>query len=157
MQQLTLTVNGTKRTLLAKPDATLLDVLRDGFGLCGTKRGCEQGSCGACTVLLDDEPVLSCLTPALRCLDRCVTTIEGLTESGEVAELQRQLVERGGIQCGFCTPGMVVTLHAFLKHNLVPTEDEIRDAISGNLCRCTGYAKIVKSAMIASGLQGERS
>ncbi len=154
MQELTFTVNRVRRVVLVEPHETLLHVLRERLVLTGSKSGCDQGSCGACTVLLDGVTVLACITPALRCQGRQVETIEGLAQNGNLHPLQKCLVESGGIQCGFCTPGLVMTLVAFLRENPHPTEHEVRTAISGNLCRCTGYSKIVKAAMTASTEQG---
>ena len=150
MPELTFTVNGTLRTIAVDPHDSLLDVLRERLALVGTKRGCDQATCGACTVLLDDQPVLSCITPALRCQNRRVQTIEGVAVNGKLHPVQESLVESGGIQCGFCTPGMVMTILAFLRDNPDPTETEIRTALSGNFCRCTGYAKIVTAVKHAA-------
>lgn len=150
MIHLRLTVNGFPRECLAEPHETLLDVLRDRFGLVGTKKGCEQGSCGACTVHLDGVPVLSCLTPAARCQGQSVRTIEGVAEGEKLHPLQRQLVEKGAIQCGYCTPGMVMAALPFLDSHPHPSEGEIREALSGNLCRCTGYARIVEAVKAAA-------
>ncbi len=145
MMEVEMIVNGVSRRLLVDPFESLLYTLRERLNLTGTKEGCDQGTCGACTVLLDDVPVLSCLTPVARCSSRRVTTIEGLAENGELHPVQKHMVETGGIQCGFCTPGMVMTAVAFLREKPRPDEREIREAISGNLCRCTGYAKIVEA------------
>lgn len=150
MPELTFTVNGTRRTVTVDPHESLLDVLRERLGLVGTKRGCDQATCGACTVLLEDQPVLSCITPAMRCLNKSVRTIEGVAANGTLHPVQESLVESGGIQCGFCTPGMVITILAFLRDNHNPTEAEIRTALSGNFCRCTGYAKIVTAVKRAA-------
>ncbi len=152
MAEVTFTVNGTRRTVTVDPHESLLDVLRERLALVGTKRGCDQATCGACTVLLDDQPVLSCITPALRCQNRNVQTIEGVAVNGKLHPVQESLVESGGIQCGFCTPGMVMTILAFLRDNHNPTETQIRAALSGNLCRCTGYAKIVAAVKHAAGV-----
>jgi carbon-monoxide dehydrogenase small subunit len=157
MPELTFTVNGTHRRVIAEPQETLLDVLREQLSLTGSKRGCDQASCGACTVLMDGVPVLSCITPALRCQGKEVETIEGVTQNGELHKVQKCLVESGGIQCGFCTPGVVMTLIAFLRENPNPDELQIREALSGNLCRCTGYSKIVKGALQAAAMKDGES
>ncbi len=148
--QLTLTVNGVERTLLVHPHETLSHVLREQLGLTGTKEGCKEGSCGACTVLLGGRPVLSCITPALRCRHKEVVTIEGVARNGELHPVQAALVASGGIQCGFCTPGMVMAIIAFLNENPQPTDEQIRTALSGNLCRCTGYTKIIAAVKDAA-------
>jgi carbon-monoxide dehydrogenase small subunit len=145
--RLDLTVNGDPYRREVAPDATLLDVLRDDLGLTGTKWGCRTGDCGACTVLVDGEPVVSCLQLAPQVNGREVTTIEGLGHEGDLGELQAAFVRNGAAQCGFCTPGMIVAAEALLRHNPSPTEPEVRDAIAGNLCRCTGYNKIVDAVL----------
>ena len=151
-----LTVNGTAHEVAARPGDTLLDLLRDELRLTGTKRGCELGDCGACTVLLDGKPVNSCLTLALEAQGGRVETIEGLAAGGQLDPVQRAFVECGAIQCGFCTPGMVLRTKALLRANLRPQRQEIRAALAGNLCRCTGYCKIVQAVETASRyLQGE--
>ena len=147
-----LTVNGRARTVQAKPNTTLLSVLRDQLDLTGAKCGCGTGDCGACTVLLDGEPVRSCIVPMKKAAGRSVLTIEGLARGTELHPIQRAFVERGAIQCGFCTPGMILTAKALLDRNPNPTEDEIRAAISGNLCRCTGYVRIVEAIQYAADL-----
>jgi aerobic carbon-monoxide dehydrogenase small subunit len=139
----TLTVNGELRTAEV-PSATLLvALLREHLGLTGTKVGCGHGECGACTVLLDGRPVNSCLVFAAQCEGREVTTIEGISAAGELARIQRAFVEAGAVQCGFCTPGMIMSAAALLAANPHPTREEIEEAVSGNLCRCTGYVKVV--------------
>ena len=150
MQSLTMMLNGEQVTVWVKPSATLVEVLRDQLELTGTKVACGEGECGACTVLLDGEPVSSCLLPALKAQGREVTTVEGLAPPGELDPLQKAFVEHGAVQCGYCTPGMLMSAKALLNHNPNPTEDEIRLAISGNLCRCTGYAKIVEAVKAVS-------
>jgi carbon-monoxide dehydrogenase small subunit len=132
-------------TLQVKPSAMLVEVLRDQLELTGTKVACGEGECGACTVLLDGKPVNSCLVPALKAQGREVLTVEGLAPLGELHPLQKAFVEHGAVQCGYCTPGMLMSAKALLDHNPDPTEEEVRLAISGNLCRCTGYAKIVEA------------
>ena len=138
-----LTVNGRERSADVESTETLLALLRERLGLTGTKEGCGRGECGACTVILDGEPVNSCLVFAAQCDGRDVLTIEGLGENGELDRIQRAFVEAGAVQCGYCTPGMIMSAHALLASKPHPTRDEIREAISGNLCRCTGYVKIV--------------
>jgi carbon-monoxide dehydrogenase small subunit len=128
----------------------LLWVLRDSAGLPGTKFGCGAGLCGACTVLVDGLPVRSCLTLAVRCAGKHVTTVEGLKSNGKLHPLQQAFIDEGAVQCGFCTPGMLIMASAFLKQNPEPTEEEIREALLGNLCRCTGYARILRAVMAAS-------
>lgn len=143
MRILTLKVNGTKHKVLVNEHDTLSKVIREKINLTGTKIGCEQGSCGACTVIADGVPVLSCITPALKMEGSEITTIEGVADTNKPHKLQEKFVEHGGIQCGYCTPGMVMTSLAFLKENPNPTRHEIQEALSGNLCRCTGYKKII--------------
>lgn len=150
MQTLVMMLNGEEVTVQVKPSALLVEVLRDQLELTGTKVACGEGECGACTVLLDGEPVNSCLVPALKAQGREVLTVEGLAPLGELHPLQKAFVEHGAVQCGYCTPGMLMSAKALLDHNPSPTEDEIRLAISGNLCRCTGYAKIVEAIRAAS-------
>jgi carbon-monoxide dehydrogenase small subunit len=162
MQTLSMKLNGEEVTLQVRPSAMLVEVLRDQLELTGTKVACGEGECGACTVLLDGKPVNSCLVPALKAQGREVMTVEGLASLGELHPLQKAFVEHGAVQCGYCTPGMLMSAKALLDHNPNPTEDEIRLAISGNLCRCTGYAKIVEAIQAASqgwrlGLEMEES
>jgi len=152
LEHIKITVNGRSHELLVEPHETLAHVLRERLGLTGTKIGCEQGSCGACTVLKDGTPVLSCLTPVLACEGASILTIEGVAAQGQLHPLQEKFVEKGAIQCGFCTPGMVMTALAFLQENPNPTVDEIKEAISGNLCRCTGYKKIIEAIAEAAPL-----
>jgi len=147
---LTMTLNGEEVTVQVQPSAMLVEVLRDQLELMGTKVACGEGECGACTVLLDGKAVASCLVPALKVQGREVMTVEGLAPLGELHPLQKAFVEHGAVQCGYCTPGMLMSAKALLNHNPHPTEDEIRLAISGNLCRCTGYAKIVEAILEAS-------
>ena len=138
-------VNGETRTCAIAPNATLLEALRYGLGLTGSKQGCDKGDCGACTVVVDGEPILSCISLALAHEGRDVTTIEGLADHGRPHPLQDQLDLTGGAQCGFCTPGILMSAWALLRANPDPTRAEIAHALSGNLCRCTGYTKIVEA------------
>ena len=148
---LTLKVNGKALTATAATADTLLTVLRDRFQLTGAKRGCNQGVCGACTALADGRPVRSCLSLALDCDDRRIDTIEGLAEEPIMQALQRAFIAGGAFQCGFCTPAMLVASFALLQSNPRPTDTEIRRALSGNYCRCTGYKKIVEAVLDAAG------
>jgi carbon-monoxide dehydrogenase small subunit len=150
---MTLRVNGKTRRVRAPEDAFLIDVLRNELALTGAKFGCGMGECGACTVLLDGTAVLSCLALAVEAQGREITTIEGLATNGELDAVQRAFAETGGVQCGFCTPGMVMSARALLNENPHPSEEEIRRALSGNLCRCTGYGKIVEAVLAASKAQ----
>jgi len=150
-QLIELRVNGEVRDVIVEPQVTLLEALRERLGLTGTKRGCDIGQCGACTVLLDGQPVRSCLTLAMDAQGREITTIEGLTRNGELHPLQRAFHEHGAIQCGFCTPGMILTARALLDENPTPTAGEVKQAISGNLCRCTGYVKIIEAITATAG------
>ncbi len=145
------TVNGTPRTVPIDPGARLIDVLRDQLDLTGTKEGCGEGECGACTVLLDGVAVNSCLVLALQTRGRQVTTIEGLAGDGELDALQKAFIQAGAIQCGYCSPGMLMSSKALLLANPHPSEAEIRLAIAGNLCRCTGYDKIVQAVQALGG------
>jgi carbon-monoxide dehydrogenase small subunit len=140
---LTLRVNGEEQSISFAPYKTLLEVLREELGLTGTKHGCELGECGACAVLVDGEPQLSCLTLALECEGRSVQTIEGLARGAELHPLQAAFADFGGSQCGYCTPGVIMTAKALLERNPSPTRQEIKEATAGNLCRCTGYQQIV--------------
>ena len=139
---ITLRINGEIYELLVKTNETLLDVLREKLGLTGTKRGCDFGACGACTVIIDGEPALSCMTLAIRCQNRSIMTIEGLAQNGQLHPLQKSAMEHDAVQCGFCTPGWLLSAKVLLDNNPHPTLDEVRTAIAGNLCRCTGYRKI---------------
>jgi aerobic carbon-monoxide dehydrogenase small subunit len=147
----TLTVNGQERTITVAPETTLLDALRWQLGLTGTKKCCAEGECGACTVLVDDRAVNSCLVLAIEAEGANVTTIEGLEQAGRPSPLQEAFVSGGAIQCGFCIPGMVMAAHALLTDNTDPTEAEIREGLSGNLCRCAGYPSVVRAVRAAAG------
>lgn len=141
----TLVINGERRPLRVAPFETLLTTLRDQLGLTAAKRGCNQGVCGACSVLIDGRPARACLSVTANCVDLAITTAEGLSAPLELSPLQAAMVRSGAIQCGFCTPGMLISLTALLQESPRPTRDEIRTAISGNICRCTGYQKIVEA------------
>ncbi|MBI4633454.1 MAG: (2Fe-2S)-binding protein [Deltaproteobacteria bacterium] len=145
-----LTVNGELHELAVEPQATLLDVLREQLGLTGTKEGCGTGECGSCTVLLAGRPVLSCLVLAMECQGQEVTTIEGLSVDGRLTPVQQAFQDRGAVQCGFCTPGMVLAATALLTENPRPSEAEIKKGLEGNLCRCTGYNKIIEAVKLAA-------
>ena len=151
---LKLHVNGETLEILSEPHKTLLEVLREDLGLTGTKRACDLGTCGACTVLINGKPHLSCLTLAADAQGKEILTIEGLSQDGELHPLQKAFVDQGAIQCGFCTPGMILTAKAFLEEHAHPSEEEVKKAISGNLCRCTGYVKIVEAILsVARGVK----
>lgn len=150
---ITLTVNGEPYNITVQSHHTLLHVLRDQLVLTGTKNGCSEGECGACTVLLDGEPVNSCLVLGVEANGRAITTVEGLADNGRLAPIQQTLVELGGTQCGFCTPGVLLSAHALLQRNSNPTDYEIRAGLVGNLCRCTGYVRIVDAVREAARLQ----
>jgi carbon-monoxide dehydrogenase small subunit len=146
-------VNDDSISLEVEAHWTLLRVIRDELGLTGTKEGCGEGDCGACTVLVDGRAVNSCLILAVDVDGKAITTIEGLTHGDELHPLQKAFMEKGAVQCGFCTPGMILTAKALLDQNRHPTEEEIRFAIAGNLCRCTGYAKIVEAIQVVAGME----
>ena len=147
-------VNQVSYRITVRPSATLLDVLRQDLGLKGTKRGCDQGHCGACTVILDGKAVNACLLLAVEAHGKKITTIEGLSTGDRLHPLQEAFVDEGAIQCGFCTPGMILSAKALLDEVQEPSEEEIREALSGNLCRCTGYVKIVKAVQRAAQAMG---
>jgi 4-hydroxybenzoyl-CoA reductase subunit gamma len=147
---LALTVNGRKREDLIPDDMLLLDYLREVVRLTGTKQGCDGGECGACTVLVDDQPRLSCSTLAMQMQGRRVETVEGLAKGGRMSPLQQQFHEKLGAQCGFCTPGMITAAEALLRRNPHPAREEIKAALAGNLCRCTGYVKIIEAVEAAA-------
>ena len=145
-----LKINGDYHEVVAEPHSTLLEILREQLGLTGAKEGCGLGDCGACTVLVDGKEVHSCIMPAVEAKGKEITTIEGLAVNGKLDPLQKAFVEHGAMQCGFCTPGMILASKALLNRNPRPTEVEIRRAISGNICRCTGFAKIVEAVKAAA-------
>lgn len=147
MTKIDLTVNGKPHTIEAEANRTLLDALRDDLQLTGTKRGCDIGACGACTVIVDGEAILSCMTQAVRCRDKEITTVEGLSRNGHLHPLQASAIKHGAVQCGYCTPGWLLSAKALLDHNPKPTRDDVTNAIAGNFCRCTGYKKIVESIL----------
>ena len=151
---ITLTVNGETREALVEPRKLLADVLREDFGLTGTHVGCEHGVCGACTVLIDDQPARACLTYAVQMEGHEIRTIEAVGGIG-LSPLQQAMHEEHGLQCGFCTPGIIMTFEAFLRDTPDPTEEEVRDVLSGNLCRCTGYQNIVAAVMKAAAAMRE--
>jgi len=148
--QLTLTVNGETRELVVGVHKTLLEVLREDLGLTGTKHGCELGECGTCTVLVDGEPVLSCLVLPIETQGRAIKTVEGMADGGHLHPLQQAFAELGAAQCGYCTPGILLTAEALLEDNPTPSRDEVRVALAGNLCRCTGYTKILDAVELAA-------
>ena len=149
-EMVTLQVNGEGYELFIEAKKTLLEVLREDLGLTGTKEVCDMGTCGACTVLIDHKPYLSCLTLAVACKGKEIITIEGLRQGETLHPLQNSFIQHGAIQCGMCTPGMILTAKALLDEIPHPTEMEVRKAISGNLCRCTGYVKIVEAILNAT-------
>ena len=150
------TVNGLLRELAVEPNRTLLQLLREDLDLTGTKHGCGEGDCGACVVLLDGQPVNACLVLALEAAGRQVTTIEGVADGNRLHPVQDAFIEAGAVQCGYCTPGMILVALALLRQHPEPTEQQVRQSISGNLCRCTGYQKIVEGVMLAADrLRGE--
>ncbi len=151
----TLHINGDTYDVLISPNETLLDVLREKLGLMGTKKGCDLGACGACTVIADGEAYLSCLMLAVDAVGKEILTIEGLAQGGELHPLQKAFIEKGALQCGFCTPGMILTAKAVLDEEVKPTEARIKRKMAGNLCRCTGYKKIIE-AVSSVATQGER-
>jgi len=146
-----LDINGERREAAVPTHFTLLEALRYVFGLTGSKQGCDKGDCGACTVLLDGQPVLSCITPVFEAVDRKVLTVEGLAGSGRLNPLQDAFEVTGGAQCGFCTPGILMSAWALLQKNDSPSRQEIKEALAGNLCRCTGYTKIYEAVELAAG------
>lgn len=149
VHRITLTINGEVELVDVPSSMTLLQMLRDRLMLTGTKNGCAAGECGACTVLLNGEPVNSCMVLAVECEGAQITTVEGLAHDGQLDPVQRAMMEQGGVQCGFCTPGMLISIRALLDRNPRPGDFEIRDALVGNLCRCTGYLRIFEAVKAA--------
>lgn len=143
-------LNGEETEAYVQDNMTMLDFLRKEMHLTGAKRGCEEGECGSCTIMLDGEPVTSCMMLAVEADGHDITTIEGIMKNGELHPVQKEFIDKWALQCGFCTPGMIISAVALLEHNPHPTEYEIRDAIAGNLCRCTGYTKIVEAVSAAA-------
>jgi aerobic carbon-monoxide dehydrogenase small subunit len=155
-EKITFTINGEPREVMADPSSSLLHMIRFGLKLTGTKEGCHRGECGACTVLLDGLAVNACLVPAGKAEGKAVMTVEGLAQGGEYHLLQRAFVEAGAVQCGFCTPGMLMSAYSLIHSKANLTADDVAQAISGNLCRCTGYAKIVEAVLQASDMLAEK-
>jgi carbon-monoxide dehydrogenase small subunit len=157
MHKITVWVNGGQEYLDVPSNMTLLQMLREKLALTGTKNGCNAGECGACTVLVDGEPVNSCMMLAVEVDGRAVTTVEGLAHDEQLSPLQEAFVEHNAVQCGFCTPGVLISAHALLERNSHPTNEEVREALVGNLCRCTGYLRIVDAVQTAAiGMAGEK-
>jgi aerobic carbon-monoxide dehydrogenase small subunit len=155
MHTITLTVNGRPEYVEVPDHLTLLQLLRDGLALTGTKNGCEAGECGACTVLVDGEPINACLMLAVEAEGREILTVEGLAPEGHLTPLQKAFIDRNAVQCGFCTPGMLISAHGLLERTPNPTAEQITEALLGNLCRCTGYVRIVQA--VEDAAQGGRS
>ncbi len=150
MVKITLNVNGNDYPVEVAPYHTLLEALRDKLGFTEVKTSCGEGECGACTVLVDGKPVVSCLMPAVQADGKDITTIAGLSDNGELHPIQKKFIEHDAVQCGYCTPGMVLSAKALLDNNPNPSEEDVRTAISGNICRCTGYQQIVEAIMAAA-------
>ena len=146
----TLSVNGQEVALTVAPNQTLLDVLREELSLIGTKKGCDEGTCGACTVIMDGRPVLSCMVLAVRCGGKSIETIEGLAKNGALHPLQEAAIDKNAVQCGFCTPGWLLSAKVLLENQPHPSREDVRVAIAGNLCRCTGYTKIEDAILAAA-------
>jgi len=150
LHKINVTVNGTTEQVDVPSNMTLLQMLRDKLAVTGTKNGCAAGECGACTVLMNGEPVNSCMVLAVECNGADIITVEGLSHDGKLDPIQEEMIKAGGVQCGFCTPGVLISARALLKRNPKPNEFEIRDALVGNLCRCTGYIRIVEAVKNAA-------
>jgi aerobic carbon-monoxide dehydrogenase small subunit len=157
LRRVKLAINGEEFDLTFKANRTLLELLRDELDLTGTKQGCDGGECGACTVLIDDEPRLACLTLAATLHGKNILTIEGLAKDGNLHPLQRAFLEKGAVQCGYCTPGMILSASALLNRNPAPTVEDVKKALAGNLCRCTGYQKIIEAVLEGTRLLREES
>ncbi len=153
--RITLTVDGRQRTVVTDPERSLLDVLREDLQVMGPKYGCGQGQCGACTVLMDGKRTLSCITPAVAADKKKITTIEGLSDGDNLHPVQQAFLDEGAIQCGYCTPGMILSTVALLQENPQPTDDEITEWMNGNICRCNGYAKILNAVRRAASQSKE--
>ena len=150
--QITVKVNGSQELVNVPSNMTLMMMLRESLSLTGTKNGCSAGECGACTVLMNGEPVNSCMVLAVEADGQEITTIEGLAKDGQLDVVQQMIIEKGGVQCGFCTPGMLISARALLNRNPHPSEQDVVEALVGNLCRCTGYSRIIESVQAAAGL-----
>lgn len=155
LEKLRITINGEKMELEVDPKITLVDLLREKLYLTGTKKGCGKGECGACTVIMNGKAINSCLVPVLKAMDAEIETIEGLPKDGKLHPLQETFVDKGAVQCGFCTPGMIMSAKALLDTNDTPSSDEIREALGGNVCRCTGYVKIEDAVNAAAEILRE--
>jgi aerobic carbon-monoxide dehydrogenase small subunit len=155
MKEIILNVNGLDYTVGVESDETLLMVLREKLDITSPKRGCEMGECGACTVVLNGKSVNSCLVLACECNGSRILTVEGIRKNGELHPIQKAFIEKGAVQCGFCTPGMIMSAKALLDENQAPTEQQVKEAISGNLCRCTGYQPIVEAVLSAAGMMSK--
>ncbi len=156
-QQMEFTVNGERHTVMVDTRRTLLEVLRETLGLTGTKEMCNKGDCGGCTVIMDRKPVLSCLTLAIEAQGKEIVTIEGLSDGHELHPIQQAFVESGAIQCGYCTPGFIMSAKALLDRNPRPTEDDVKEGIANNICRCTGYVQIVEAIQAAAKVMNSRT
>jgi carbon-monoxide dehydrogenase small subunit len=150
--QISVKVNGSQELVNVPSNMTLMMMLRESLSLTGTKNGCSAGECGACTVLMNGEPVNSCMVLAVEADGQEITTIEGLAKDGQLDVVQQMIIEKGGVQCGFCTPGMLISARALLNRNPHPSEQDVVEALVGNLCRCTGYSRIIESVQAAAGL-----
>ena len=157
MRTVVLNINDAEYTVDIQPYELLADVLRDRIGLTGTKRGCDYGGCGCCSVIIDGEARYACMTPVMRVIGKKVTTVEGLEKDGKLHPVQQGFIDHFGFQCGYCTPGMIMASVALLERNVRPTDDEIREALGGVLCRCTGYMKIIESVQAASEVMSQGS
>lgn len=157
LHKINITINGSLEEVIIPSNMTLMRMLRETLSLTGTKNGCSAGECGACTVILNGEPVNSCMVLAAECDGAIIQTVEGLAQDGQLAPIQAALIQEGGVQCGFCTPGILLSSTALLERSPNPDEVEIREALVGNLCRCTGYARIIDSVKVAAKMQATSS